>query len=1018
MMRKNNYFKLLLVLFSGLSLSAGAQTTTFSYTGAVQAYTMPAGVTCVTVDARGASGGMAGPVGGGLTATTPGKGGRTQALLTVPVGAVLNIYVGGVGDDGTGGTSFGGYNGGGNANAWTPASPTYTGGAGGGASDVQLAPYGLTNRVIVAGGGGGAGFNGPPTCTGDQPGADGGGVIGASATTCVAGLIGAGYTTVTPPTGGTAVAGGAGGVLCCAIPPYTSGSAGTFGIGGDNNSDGGIGGGGGGGYYGGGGGVWTGGGGGSSYTAPVITSGVIHTQGYNTGDGVVILTPGALPPAGIIVGPATVCTSSTGTYTNPTATGTLSWTSSNPAIATIGGTTGIVTGVSAGVFIITCVITTPCGFSSTTMTVTINPLPAPIAGPGFVCLGNIITLSDATPGGTWSSLAPLTASVDLAGNVTGNALGTAIIQYTVLGCSANKSVTVNNAPAAIVGVDTLCITSTTTYTDPSTGGVWSSTAPGSVSIGSSSGIITPITPGTTPFIIYTVGGCLTSKPIFIQDNPNPVTGGNDVCQGNSIPLIEGSLWGYWSTSAPAIASVSSVGIVGTVTGLAPGVVTISYTKPHCPAQIHLVTVNANPASITGPTAICVGLSTTLADATPGGIWSSTNPLASISTSGVVTCSIAGITDTIYYSLPTTGCYSMAVVNISAPPPGITGHDHICQGAADSLFNADSTHTGVWSSTDLSIARINAVTGADTGISAGAVVISYTLSNGCFATDSFTVMPLIPASVTVTGPPGIICAKDTVTLLAHPLNGGTPTYQWKKFSSIPFPTTDDSLRYPPIHGDVIMCYMTTHGICSVRDTVIDTFAINVYPDSVKPIVTIVTPSPDSITYIGEVITFNSVVTWGGTHPSYQWLINNLPVAGATNSSFATPIYREDTVQLTVIGNPPCPASTPSLGASNKIIIHAGYLGINGTLGAANSLSLFPNPNSGSFTLNGKLSSNSGKEIALEVSNIIGQVVYKGTALPQDGIINQQIALGNLAGGTYILRVHTETGTETFHFVISN
>jgi hypothetical protein len=38
-----------------------------------------------------------------------------------------------------------------------------------------------------------------------------------------------------------------------------------------------------------------------------------------------------------------------------------------------------------------------------------------------------------------------------------------------------------------------------------------------------------------------------------------------------------------------------------------------------------VTINPNPAAITGTSVICIGSSVTLASATPGGSWSSSNP---------------------------------------------------------------------------------------------------------------------------------------------------------------------------------------------------------------------------------------------------------------------------------------------------------------------------------------------------------------------------------------------------------
>ena len=100
-----------------------AQTTqTFTFTGAVQTFTVPAGVTSLKVVANGANGGN----------SNGGKGGKVQADLAVVAGQVLNIYVGG------NGTAAGdaGYNGGAIASAR---------GGGGGATDIRIGGIGFTN---------------------------------------------------------------------------------------------------------------------------------------------------------------------------------------------------------------------------------------------------------------------------------------------------------------------------------------------------------------------------------------------------------------------------------------------------------------------------------------------------------------------------------------------------------------------------------------------------------------------------------------------------------------------------------------------------------------------------------------------------------------------------------------------------------------------------------------------------------------------------------------------------------
>lgn len=64
-------------------------TQNFSYTGAVQEWEVPAGVTEIQVDMAGARGGR-----GGTQGSDTGLGGRVQATLAVTPGHTLYIYVG------------------------------------------------------------------------------------------------------------------------------------------------------------------------------------------------------------------------------------------------------------------------------------------------------------------------------------------------------------------------------------------------------------------------------------------------------------------------------------------------------------------------------------------------------------------------------------------------------------------------------------------------------------------------------------------------------------------------------------------------------------------------------------------------------------------------------------------------------------------------------------------------------------------------------------------------------------
>ncbi|MGC2633506.1 MAG: glycine-rich protein, partial [Candidatus Cybelea sp.] len=126
----------------------------FFYTDAEQTFTVPAGVTTVRIDAKGASGG--GASGSEGSRVTAGPGGEVKATIPVTPGERLGIFVGGAGETGDSGGSggSGGYNGGAPGGAESYGGE---GAGGGGASDVRQGSVKLSHRIVIAGGGGGAG---------------------------------------------------------------------------------------------------------------------------------------------------------------------------------------------------------------------------------------------------------------------------------------------------------------------------------------------------------------------------------------------------------------------------------------------------------------------------------------------------------------------------------------------------------------------------------------------------------------------------------------------------------------------------------------------------------------------------------------------------------------------------------------------------------------------------------------------------------------------------------------------
>jgi hypothetical protein len=230
---------------------------TLFYTGSVDSWTVPAGVTSLTIEVRGAEGGT-----GSSSTNTGGLGAIMIGDFTVTPGAVLSVLVGElpIGSNGGGGGTF--------------------------VADAS------NNPMIVAGGGGGSSNSvddpvkhGNVTTTGGT--SPNGGVGGTAGN---GGAIGASF-----------ASGAGGGFFTDGADGWTGNTGGkSFLNGGTVTTNGGFGGGGSGSGYvvGGGGGGYSGGGGGSNSVAAGVGGGgasfnngtnQINTGGMNTGNGMVII---------------------------------------------------------------------------------------------------------------------------------------------------------------------------------------------------------------------------------------------------------------------------------------------------------------------------------------------------------------------------------------------------------------------------------------------------------------------------------------------------------------------------------------------------------------------------------------------------------------------------------------------------------------------------------------------------------------------------------------------------------
>ncbi len=236
-----------------------------------------------------------------------------------------------------------------------------------------------------------------------------------------------------------------------------------------------------------------------------------------------------------------------------------------------------------------------------------------------------------------------------------------------------------------------------------------------------------------------------------------------LCPGGTVTFTETTPGGVWSSSNPAIASVSttsgsSVVVTG---GTSAGVVNISYTAAGGYYAFVVVTVLTAPSPISGPTSVCVGQTIPLSDAVAGGVWTSGAPAVATvgSASGVVTGVSAG-NAVITYTSPG-GCpatYTITV--ISAPAP--IANESICVG--NTIMLSNSLAGGVWSSSDGAVGTIDPVTGEVFGVSAGTSTITYAFGLSCLTTAVLTVDPLpFISSVDIKNPTTCFGSDGSITL---------------------------------------------------------------------------------------------------------------------------------------------------------------------------------------------------------------------------------------------------------------
>ena len=609
-----------------------------------------------------------------------------------------------------------------------------------------------------------------------------------------------------------------------------------------------------------------------------------------------------------ITGPTAVCAEYTDTLSDlPTTGGT--WSNAPTGFATIDPLTGILTGISAGTTLVT--YTLPPGQCTATYSVLVNPLPSAITGPDSVCAALTITLHSTPTTGTWTSAPSSVATIDpTTGIVTGIGAGMSDITYTLgTGCYVNDTIKVNPAPSPITGPTAVCATTSIALSDtPTTGGTWSTSPTTFATIDPITGVLAGLSGGTT-IVTYTLppGQCTATYSVLVNDVPSPITGADSVCVGLTTALSSAPTPGTWSNAPSGFATIDPV--TGILTGISQGVTEVTYTLPTGCLDSVAVTVNPLPDTIAGLTAVCTGLSITLTDDTLGGTWSATPAsVGTINSSGILTGTLSGpVANTVLvtYTIPT-GCIATSNITVNPLPAPIGGADTVCFGLTTTL--TDAVGPGTWSSSDTTVAKINAG-GTVTGVSVGSATITYTLGTGCIETMLFTVNPL---PLPITGP-AEVCVNASI-----PMSDVTSPGTWSTA-----PTSIATID--PISGSLtgvsagnVTVIFTLPTTCAITNTV----TVNPIPN---PIGGTFAACEDGGTAIVTETTPPGPGTWSIT-PAGTASISATgtvtgEVAGAATVTYTLPVTGCYVTQSFTVNPLPAPITgTPTVCANSTVTLH--------------------------------------------------------------------------------------------------
>jgi gliding motility-associated-like protein len=166
-----------------------------------------------------------------------------------------------------------------------------------------------------------------------------------------------------------------------------------------------------------------------------------------------------------------------------------------------------------------------------------------------------------------------------------------------------------------------------------------------------------------------------------------------------------------------------------------------------------------------------------------------------------------------------------------------------------------------------------------------------------------ILPNSDPAISIELKEGYVCVDSVASFSAVPVDGGSaPLYQWM-VNNAPIGAGGTAYSSSTLNdGDRVDCLLTSDAVCAVRSSVLSNIiTINLVPDVVAAVD--ISASANDICH-DSLVVFTASPSNGGSHPSYQWMLNGRPAGEGASVYSSADLNNGDVVSAVMTVNERC------------------------------------------------------------------------------------------------------------------